>query len=110
MNQSPSRHPLFVAIAGIALAGAWSTGAYEAETGTSVALLGQDMASSAPRDAELECSGPRGPARALCLFRHTAAAGRYDTPMESVALPEPSTPPRAVRVAARRSATRSELR
>jgi len=110
MNQPPSRHPLFAAIACIALAGAWSTGAYEAETGTSVALLAQAQVASAQRSAEAECVGPRGPARSLCLFR-TTSPSQSDAAFQAVDGPmaEANTS-NLMKVAARKPPTQRELR
>jgi uncharacterized iron-regulated membrane protein len=106
MNQPPPRHPLFIAIAGIALAGAWGTGAYEAATGTSAALMAQADAPAAPLSAE-ECTGPRGPLRLLCVFEVTRdwAPQVADTPRttdSSRAVPGSAA---SVRLAAQRDTT-----
>lgn len=76
MNQPSSRHPLFAAIACIALAGAWGTGAYESETGESLGLVSM-VAADAPASQRLgaDCSGPRGPTRVLCLFEASRPNG-----------------------------------
>lgn len=106
MNQSPSRHPLFAAIACIALAGAWSTGAYEAESGDSLALMSM-VTPDAPTPQQLgsDCPGPRGPSRALCLFEasrpSSAPAVRESTLDARSAVATTPISPAALRVAAR---------
>lgn len=72
MDTTSSRQPLFVAVACIALGGAWSTGAYEAQTGTSVAMLTQDPLASP--SLSLDCPDPRGATRTLCLFEASRPA------------------------------------
>jgi len=94
---------LFAAIACIALAGAWSTGAYEAETGDSLALV--SMATSETPSAQQlgsDCPGPRGPTRALCLFEASRPA-TAPSPREAASLagPETTLASPGVRVAAR---------
>ncbi len=104
MNQPPSRHPLFVAIACIALVGAWSTGAHEAETGESVALLAPAEPTSQPMPTD--CQGLRGPSRALCLFEATRLAERVEA-VEPTERPQRASaaPASTLRVTARHMPT-----
>lgn len=68
MTCPPSRHPVFLVVAGLALASAWSMGAFEAE-------LAEREPTAVDRLALLrdtpDCLDAGGPRRALCLYRAT---------------------------------------
>lgn len=108
MNRSPSRNPAFIAIACIAMAGAWSTGAFEVEQAQRepasvdrVALL---------RDAP-DCLDVSGTRRALCLYESTRVA---PTPLSGEvtrsAAPVASESPRPLTLAERSAVGRAQER